>query len=150
MDFSEDSLKRLWKWFLKNAVIEKTPKVEIEKLRAELIAFPKSFSKYVVKEEKTRFSLESCGIINDISMYIGEVFIRNCNGIRWGFHTNTDDSFVNMPELQGFEDNSFSPPFQMNFEPEHMVSVQASKLFDKEQSDFDLFNIYMLWKTNYT
>ena len=151
LDYSEDSLKHIWKWFLKNAIIEKTPKPVIKQLRKDLNKFPKSFIDYVINEEKTRFSLESCGIINDIGMYLGEVFIRNCVGIRWGYHTQdyNKDSFINTPELQGFEDKDYSPPFKMNFDVEHMVSVQASKMFDGTQSDLDLFNIYMLWKNKY-
>ncbi len=36
LDYSEDSLKHIWKWFLKNAVIEKTPRSVIKELRKAL------------------------------------------------------------------------------------------------------------------
>jgi hypothetical protein len=39
-----------------------------------------------------------------------------------------------------------TPPFQIEFEPIHMVGVQATNLFDGTQKKKDLLNLYRKWK----
>ena len=146
LDMSFYSLIDLWKWFLKIAEIEKTPEDRLDAMRNELSHHSKFFIDQVISESEVQFSLQTEYILRDIAMYVGEVFVRYSEKITWGYHTDLDkDSFANLPLLQGFEDHDFTPPFPMEFEPIHMVSVQASNLFDGDQNSRDLYNLCQQW-----
>lgn len=56
------------------------------------------------------------------------------------------DSFANMPLVIGFVDNNFNPPFNMQFEPNHMLGVIASKLLDNNHQYTDLKMLVERWK----
>ena len=105
LDYSMNSLIEIWKWFLKNASIEKTPQKRMKSLMEELKNSPREIAKGIIEENKRQFSLETEYIIRDIAMYFGEVCVKNHNSIYWGYHTDIKkDSFANKPILMGFED----------------------------------------------
>ena len=147
LNYSVDSLIDIWGWFLKNAEIEKTPKIKMNEIKRQLKGQPKEISEAVLKEQSEQFSLETEYILRDIAMYFGEVYVKNNSSISWGYHTDVKaDSFANMPLLVGFEDREFDPPFKAIFEPLHMLHVQACNIFDNNQSDKDLLNLYKTWQ----
>ena len=79
-------------------------------------------------------------------MYVGQVLVELSPKIIWTYHTDVKkDSFANIPLIAGFFDLNFSPPFPMQFEPTHMVSVVAANLFDNTQTKYDLFNLCSEW-----
>ncbi|MFQ9515911.1 MAG: hypothetical protein ACLRZ9_08780 [Eubacterium sp.] len=93
------------------------------------------------------FSIQTEYILRDIGMYIGEMFVTNYSQIYWTFYTEPkSDFFVNQPLLLGFVDKSFIPPYQMEFEPIHMVGVKAANLFDGTEKNTDLLNLYLQWE----
>lgn len=146
VDLSSDSLIYIWDWFLRIAEIEKTPQKKILQIKKELMNQEHIFLEQLVEESKTQFSMQTEFIIRDIGMYLGEVFILNNNKISWGYHSNIkQDSFANMPILIGFFDDEFNPPFQMFFEPNHMIHVQASNIFDNTSKKEDLYLLYKKW-----
>ena len=117
-----DSLVLLWKWFLNVANTEKS------------------------ESNGLQLDLQTEYIIRDIGMFLGEVFNTNHKCIHWSyFEQPTTDLFVNRPLLTGFKDNSVSPPFDVFFEPVHMVRVQACKLLTDQQKEDDLLNLYKKW-----
>lgn len=147
---TSDSLILIWKWFLSVAQVEESPKESIDELRNSMSGMPESFIQHITNYEKRRFSLITAYIMRDIGMYLGEVFVKNYSYISWGFYTKPKrDFFVNQPVLQGFEDKNYEPVFKPNFEPIHMVSVQAANIFDKTANKNDLYNLYAKW-TQYT
>lgn len=84
--------------------------------------------------------------MRDIGIYFGQVFLNNHSNIKWGFYTKPKtDFFVNLPVLLGFEDRSFQHSFKLNFEPTHMVCVQAANIFDDTQKETDLYDLYLNW-----
>lgn len=146
LDYSPESLIDLWDWFIDIAEIEKTPSKNIKKLRKDLKGLPDSFVEHVVRENEDRFTLLTEYIIRDIGMYMGEVLVKTSDQLSWSYFTKPKNLMhVNTPLLKGFIDDSFDPPFPLTFEPIHMVGVQASKIFDKEASKMDLFNLFQLW-----
>ena len=80
-------------------------------------------------------------------MYMGEIFIRNNPILYWGYFTEPrTDISVNRPVLLGFVDSRFTPPFLPEFDPIHMVGIQAANIWDNTQNENDLLNLYYKWK----
>ena len=152
LDLSPDSLLPLWAWFLSRAKIEKTPRFAFRALKREYSCLPTEFRKTMLDGSREHFSLETEFILRDIGMYLGEVFVKNTPGISWGWYDRPEgerDRFVNTPLLLGFEDPSFTPPFQLEFEPIHMARVQAASLFCGDEEDDALYRLYTLWADRY-
>ena len=102
LDLSPESLRLVWRWFLKVGKTE-----EAEKLLHH---------RKVVKP-----TLQTEYILQDIGKYLGETFVRNHGCLHWGFFLNSGDHYENQVLVLGFKDQSVSPPFQMRFEPMHMA-----------------------------
>ena len=144
---SPESLIQIWKWFLKICEIENTPIDTISKYKETMKGMPESFIEHMANYGRTRFSITTEYIIRDIGMYFGNLLIFNHPSLFWGYYTKPkSDFFVNKPVIQGFEDSNFDPPYRPSFEPIHMVTVQAAKIFKKEISKFDLYNLYLVWR----
>ena len=144
LDYTPASLVPLWKWFLRNAKIEKTPAPRLEELKQQLAGSP--LADIVLKDNARQFSLETAYIIRDIGMYWGQVFVRNHPSIRWGFYTAPKrDMFVNQPLLLGFPNEVLPVKEGPPFEPVHMTQVQACKLYRKNASKYDLLTIHRIW-----
>lgn len=148
LDFSIESLIFIWRWFLKIAELKRIPKTVLNDIRKELKANgePKEFIEDMVREHSVELSAFSRYVIRDIGMYVGKMFVTNFRTLRWDYHTDTKkDSFANMPQIFGFVDTTYNPPFEEQFEPIHYTEMQASNLFDNSQNESDLYNICMRW-----
>lgn len=146
IDLSVDSLLLVWKWFLEIAETERTPKRKLNCFIDNYGDEHYAFRQYLLSQEENQFSLQTEYILRDIGMYIGEVFVRENLGIHWGYYTEPQtDISVNRPVLLGFADFRFSPPFPMEFDPIHMVGVQAANIWDNTQNEEDLRNLYKKW-----
>lgn len=148
LDFSMESLIVIWRWFLRVAELQRTPKAVLKNIRKELKANgePKEFIEDMVRAHGTELSAFSRYVIRDIGMYVGKMFVTNFQTLRWDYHTDTKkDSFANMPQVFGFVDFAYDPPFEEQFEPIHYTEMQASNLFDNSQTENDLYNMCMRW-----
>lgn len=148
LDFSMESLVPIWRWFLRIVELSKTPKDVLKKIKKELKANgePPEFIEDMICEHSIELSVFSRYVLRDIGMYVGKMFVTNFSTLRWDYHTNTkQDSFANMPQIFGFIDNAYTPPFEPQFEPIHFAEMQASNLFDNTQNENDLFNICKRW-----
>ena len=144
MRFEPQSLIYIWECFLKIAEIETKPENKITDIRDDKKKCADIFEDYDTRQ----LSLQTEYILRDIGMYLGQMFVKYHPQIYWSFYTEPKtDFFVNQPLLLGFEDKEFKPPFQMEFEPIHMVGVQAANLFDGTQKKTDLLNLYRKWET---
>lgn len=95
---------------------------------------------------RTELSVRTRYIIRDIGMYIGKMFVLNHDELHWDYHTNNkQDSFANMPQIFGFVNPDYDPPFEMQFEPVHFVEMEASNLLDHSHSEHDLYDMYFRW-----
>ncbi len=146
LDYSFESLIALWKWFIKVAHIEKVSEKKKKRLVDEFGNQNMKIN-HILEVEDSQLSVITEFVISDIAMYVGEVFTKYSEKINWGYHIDKKkDSFYNMPILMGFEDATFTPSFKMNFEPNHMVHVQAENLLDKTANEKDLYDMCMVWK----
>ena len=149
IDFSMKSIILIWRWFLQAAEIQPTPKSRLNQLRNELKTRhePIEFISDIIKKNNKELSLISLYIIRDIGMYTGKVLLQNYPVLRWGYHTDTKkDSFANIPQIFGFVNYSYNPPFEMQFDPIHYAEMAAANLLDGSASENDLYDYCMRWE----
>lgn len=148
LDFSLPSLVYIWRWFLNVVEIDKTPRSTLKAIRKELKSNgeSKEFISDMLRENEQELSIFSRYIIRDIAMYVGKMFVSNFPVLRWDYHTDTaKDSFANIPQIFGFIDDAYSPPFEEQFDPIHYVEMVASNIFDNTQTETDLYDMYIRW-----
>ena len=154
LDYSLDSLLPVWAWFLSRAKVirKKLPRpyeryVEISR---ETGGKP---VKRVVKYDDS-FDVKTEMMICDIGMYVGKMFIQSYPGkIRWALVNKPRNYIhVNEPLLKGFvqthrlaDGEKLDSPFYPDFEPIHMVGVQAAGIFEGKANEDDLYRICRLW-----
>ncbi len=148
LDFSMESIIPVWKWFLQAAEIQPTPKLRLNQLRNALVARhkPEQFIDYIVEANNKELSLLSLYMIRDIGMYTGKSFLMNYPVLKWGYHTDTKkDSFANIPQIFGFVNYSYNPPFEMQFDPIHYAEMAAGNLLVGSATENDLYDFCMRW-----
>lgn len=144
LDMTFESMIPLWRWFLKCAEIENTPRRKLNELKRLLKNNP--MKDIILEDEKTQFSLQTEYILRDIGMYVGQALVTASNTLYWDYHTDIEqDSFANIPLVSGFFEFEVEPPFPIQFEPVHMVGVAAANLFDGTQKETDIFDLCNLW-----
>ena len=133
LDYSLESLKIVWKWFLRVAETTK-PKWK------NRIRFGK---KKAYDEDERDFSVRTLYIIRDIGMYVAKVFLHNYPKLEWTVKTKPKNYIsVNEPLLIGFvDDNPMYPkPFYPDLEPIAFVHGCAINIFYGMQHEEDLYN----------
>lgn len=146
LDYSSESLVKLWAWFINRAEIEYTPKDRLQALEKELVSINSPLTARILAGSTKQFTLETEYIMIDIAMYWGELFTKTYPSIYWGYYTHPkEDAFVNRPVLLGFPNEIFPEKAGIPFEPIHMVNVQASKILRGTASKRDLLAIHQIW-----
>ena len=146
LDYSLSSLIDIWKWFIKNAKVEKNSIINLFALKKELKELSNDIATEVLRENAKRFTLVTEYIIRDIAMYFGEVCVKNNRSLYWGFYTDPKNSFSNMPVLMGFEDRDFDPPFKASFDPVFIVRGAAFDILDGTAEKEALLNMHTKWQ----
>ena len=147
-DFSMRSIIPIWRWFLQAAKIQRTPKFRLDQLQTALKAKhnPIEFINDIIQLNNKDLSLISLYMLRDIGMYTGKAFLQNYPVLRWGYHTDTKkDSYANIPQIFGFVNDSYDPPFEMQFDPIHYAEMAADGLFDGSATENDLYDYCMIW-----
>ena len=148
LDFSMESLIPIWRWFLENAELQKTPKAVLRGIRKELKASgePKEFIEDMLRENSVELSTFSRYVMLDIGMYVGKMFVTNFQTLKWNYHTDIHrDSFFNRPQIFGFVNLNYNPPFKQRLDPILCIEMVASNLLDNTQNEKDLYNMCMRW-----
>ena len=99
-----------------------------EEIEAQRAMFSK-FGENIIA--KTRLTLKTEYIVRDIAMLMSLVFTENYSQLYWDIAVKPKRYvFFHHPVLRGFLDTnpSYPKPFSPDFEPVHMVGVQASGL----------------------
>ena len=147
LDYSLESLVPIWHWFLKHAKLEKTPLVTrlnlLKSLKEDNV--PREIAREIQSESKYQFSLQTEYIMNDITMYFGEVGVRNYDSIYWGYETSKRKIY-NRPLIMGFVDRDYPPPNTVAFDPARMVRDCAEGLMIGDANKNDLLDLYRLWE----
>ena len=150
LDFSMESLIPIWRWFLEIVELQKTPKAVLRNLRKELKANgePEEFIEDIIRENSAELSVFSRYVMRDIGMYVGKMFVTNFQTLRWDYHTDIHrDSFANIPQIFGFVDFNYDPPFEDRLDPIHCTEMAASNILDntENENENDLYNLCMIW-----
>lgn len=144
LDYSPESLLIVWRWFLKIARTEKTPKETRRQMAPQAKVFGDSYIPQRVLSVATEF------ILHDIAMYVGECFVHNRPSLRWCYVPQVDNCvYRNQPAISTFHIVMDICGTRMegndNFFPIHMVGVQAAGILHGTEKEADLYNIFMKW-----
>lgn len=148
LDFSLDSLKIIWKWFLQVAEVSKTSKRALKKLKKSLIGQSKSFINNFLKQCENELSSDTEYILRDIGMYLARIFVGNYSCLKWTIrYTSESYVYVNVPLITGFVDDNpnYPKPFSLELEPIELARISAMNLFDNTQNENDLYNRCLQW-----
>lgn len=99
MDYTPESLKPLWEWFMPRVkVVQMNP----EEIRAEMVGL-EPWMEDCILEHTEKISSDTGAIMYDITAYCGQVIIKNIPGIYWGCLCKPKSLIgVNEPRLLGF------------------------------------------------
>lgn len=148
LDFTLDSTLLIWKWFLKEAKLAKTPESELDKIRKGLLGQPQSFIDHMVEMARVELSIRTEYILRDIGMYIGKMFISNYESLKWTIRYKPKSYiYVNVPIIVGFVDDKpeYPKPFHPDLEPIDLARLSAMKIFDGTQKENDLYERCREW-----
>ncbi len=148
LDFSLDSLKPIWKWFLHVAETTESSQIDIEELE-QLLEGQSEVVRHLIEQPREILSVFTEYVLRDIGMYVAKVFTSNYDVIRWTIkRTPKRYVHVNEPLLIGFiDDNEAYPkPFYPDLEPVQFTRMPALKLIRQQQpSEDDLYNQCIKW-----
>ena len=144
LDYSAESLILVWRWFLKTARMERTPKAMLAGMKQRAGALGDFAAPKKILTVATHF------IMYDIAMYVGQCFVLNHPNLKWCYWPQPQDSVtVNQPAIARFHvvvESSFGTmESESNFYPVHMVGIQAAKLYRKAQTENDLYDVFVQW-----
>ena len=148
LDFTLDSTLLIWKWFLKEAKLDKTPESELDKIRKGLLGQPQSFIDNMVERARVELSIRTEYILRDIGMYIGKMFISNYESLKWTIKYKPKSYiYVNVPIIVGFVDDKpeYPKPFHPDLEPIDLARTPAMKIFYGTQKENDLYERCRKW-----
>ena len=132
LDFTLDSTLLIWKWFLKEAKLDKTPEIELDKIRKGLLGQPQSFIDHMVEMARAELSIRTEYILRDIGMYIGKMFISNYENLKWTIKYKPKSYiYVNVPIIVWFVDDKpeYPKPFRPDLDPIHLARIPAMNIF---------------------
>ena len=82
-DYSPESLIPLWEWY--ETKIEQVP-MTAKEIESRVRMFPKYLESEIQKNTK-KFTDETISLALDISIYLGEVVVKNHPHLRWNYRT---------------------------------------------------------------
>jgi len=130
-DYSPESLKILGEWL--RSQVGMRPHTDAE-MRAQRKGLPPDIE--VPEETLDDYSVS---LIFDVSMYLGQVWIKNHPTLFWKQNiTAKKYAFYGHPIIGGFGKTEFSPI--------HMVKVLTFGLADETYSKDRLYELYGIWK----
>ena len=141
LDYSAESLKLVWRWFLGIARIEETPKDLLKQMEDGAKIFGES---YINREQ---FTPVTSFIMRDIGIYIGQSYILNHPQLYWHYYIKPkNDINAKQPVLGGFYYNDNNIEGSVNINPMNLVEGAAANMFYKKQNELDLYNYYIKYE----
>lgn len=137
-DYSPESLILLWEWY--------EPKIQqVAMTTEEIESRVKKFPKYLESEihkNAIKFTDEALSLALDISIYLGEVIVKNYPHLRWSYRTKPKREItVYRPVIDGLN-------YKMTLEPSRVVFVLMLKS-SEEQNRNRLYDLYRHWESKY-
>ncbi|WP_156916221.1 hypothetical protein [Methanolobus tindarius] len=138
LDYTPESLIKLWKWFIPHVeLVEKSP----EELEREVQASPE-WLKEEIKNDTHRVNTVTLAIAMDIAMYYGEVFVKNFQSVKWGFITKPKTHVnVNKPVLLGFKEGKYDAQMDVM----RTVHILSQKVIEGNKTHELLYSNYNIW-----
>ena len=137
-DYSPESLLPLWEWY--ETKIEQVP-MTAKEIESRVRMFPKYLESEIRKNTK-KFTDETLSLALDISIYLGEVVVKNHPHLRWNYRTRPKREFsVYRPVIDGLND-------KMTFEPSQVLFVLMLKS-TKGQNKNRLYELFYHWENEY-
>lgn len=131
-DYSPESLIPLWDWY--ETKIKQVPKSQKE-IDYEVSRYPEWMEENV-RKITMKFTDETLSLALDISIYLGEVVIRNYPNLRWGHFTRPKREIsANRPVILGLKGKGeYFPPSSTVF----VCMIKSSKKQDRNRI-YDLY-----------
>ncbi|MDD4328143.1 MAG: hypothetical protein PHU83_07915 [Eubacteriales bacterium] len=140
LDYSAESLILVWRWFLKTARMEKTPKETLEKMKEGAKVLGESFINW------EQFTVATQFIMKDIGMYIGQSYVLNYPQLRWHYYTKPKNEInAKQPVIAGFYFKDQYTEGEATINPLEFAEGAAANFFDKTQKETDIYDSYMQW-----
>ena len=137
LDYSVESLRILWEWFIPQVITEPKTTAELEK-EAKFLPGRKS-------RNLERLSIGTLAIAMDIAIYLAEVFIKTCKNVNWGLAKSRSKNYINYnrPVLLGF----MAGKYEDELNPCRILNNIAIKVaFDGDKSPDALIKVYNSWE----
>ena len=137
-DYSPESLIPLWEWY--EPKIEQVP-MTAEEIKCNVRKFPKWLESEIRKNTK-KFTDETLSLTLDISIYLGEVVVKNHPHLRWNYRIRPKHEFsVYRPVIDGLN-------YKMTMEPSQVLFVLMLKSA-RERNKNRLYDLYRHWESEY-
>ena len=137
-DYSPESLIPLWEWY--ETKIEQVP-MTAKEIESRVRMFPKYLESEIQKNTK-KFTDETLSLALDISIYLGEVVVKNHPHLRWNYRTRPKREIsVYRQVIDGLN-------YKMTLDSSRIVFVQMLTSV-KEQNKNHLYVIYRHWERKY-
>lgn len=133
LDYSPESLIKLWQWYINNVEIEEKSDV-LRKLEIE------QYPEWVrINLSSQKISTGWMAVAMDIAIYFSEFFIKEHGTIKWGIISKPKSlAYINKPVLVGFKGG-------LALDSTNLVRVLTSKLIDGDKDDNSLLKAYRTW-----
>lgn len=133
LDFSEESLVKLWNWYIVNVEISNKTKEEIENEKSKL---PEWVSRNISSQ---KIGIGWMSIAMDIAIYFAELFVKYYSNIKWGFVSKPNNlAYVNKPVLIGFKAG-------LDLDTTNIVRNLTLKVANGEKDPESLSKLYKVW-----
>jgi len=133
LDYSSESLIKLWQWYINNADVEEKSE---EAKNLEIEQYPEWIQKNLSNK---KISIGWMSIAMDIAIYFAECFIKEYSNIVWSFVSKPKSlAYINKPVLVGFKNG-------LDLDSTNIVRVLTSKIVDGEKDSNALLKIYKTW-----
>lgn len=143
LDFSAESLRIIWAWFLRTAQTARNPRY-----RGVTALFSGAFRDAAMREPERVFTEETNAIIGDIGMYIAKA-LTACNpALSFTMPTRPRNYIrAKAPVIVGFIDDNpaYPKPFHPELAPSAFVAGVAHRIFENRQRPDDLYDEWMKW-----
>ena len=143
LDFSAESLRIIWAWFLRPAQTARNPRY-----RGVTALFSGAFRDAAMREPERVFTEETNAIIGDIGMYIAKALTVRYPALSFAMLTKPRNYIrVKAPVIVGFIDDNpaYPKPFHPELAPSAFVAGVAQRIFENRQRPDDLYDEWMKW-----
>ena len=130
-DYSPESLIPLWEWY--ETKIQQVP-MTAKEIEYAVRKFPK-YLESEIRKNTDKFTDETLSLALDISIYLGEVVVKNYPHLRWNYRTRPKREISTYrPVIDGLN-------YKMTLEPSRSLFVLTLKS-TKEKNQTRLYDLY--------